>query len=212
MSEHRIENLTIINEVGGGVRVSEPHERETRFRCPYCDGSYFGFAGEESDGSLKRYCKTPQKTGKCGFKWNSKDDDKYFVVEVTVLESAVIDAAIRFRLAEKAAWVEGEVGSEESAAQAKAERPRAYIAFVEAVDALLRSKSREESKVNEKPEVKAIEATPLEVAEAIDGQKVIRAFWDGENLDALYFSNGKSLLFNRNHKGSAVKVTIADPV
>lgn len=58
---------------------------------------------------------------------------------LTPEESAVIEAAIRFRRAETVAWVESEVGSDESAAAAKAERPKAYIAFIEAVDALLRA-------------------------------------------------------------------------
>lgn len=56
------------------------------------------------------------------------------------LERVVIDGAIRFRRAETAAWVTSEVGTVEEAAAAKAERPRAYIAMVNAVDALLRER------------------------------------------------------------------------
>ncbi len=59
------------------------------------------------------------------------------------LESAVIEAAIKFRKAETAAWVESEVGTEESAAQAKKEQPRAYLALLIAADALIKARETE---------------------------------------------------------------------
>lgn len=56
---------------------------------------------------------------------------------------------------------------------------------------------------------KTQEAPHPEVAKAIIGQTVVGVTWNGENLDGLHFSNGKILLFNRNHDG-VVRVTIAN--
>ncbi len=67
---------------------------------------------------------------------------------IAELESAVVSAAIRFREAETAVWVESEVGTDESEAKAKAERPRAYLEFVVAVDNLVVARKRAETKGN----------------------------------------------------------------
>lgn len=62
---------------------------------------------------------------------------------VADLESAVIEAAVAFRRAETAKWVESEVGSAESAQNAKAAASASYITLVNAVDALLKSREKE---------------------------------------------------------------------
>ena len=61
--------------------------------------------------------------------------------DITDLERAVIEAALRFRRAETAVWVEGETGTEEAARKAKAERAAAYMALITTVDALIEERS-----------------------------------------------------------------------
>lgn len=73
--------------------------------------------------------------------------DAYCVLLADEIERMrpVVEAAIQFRRAETAAWVESEVGIDESAAQAKAERPRRYVALVDAVDALIAARNSDTS-------------------------------------------------------------------
>lgn len=46
------------------------------FVCPVCGGHFYKSNCEKSDRSLNRYCTSNRK--QCNFKWNSKEDVKYF--------------------------------------------------------------------------------------------------------------------------------------